>query len=427
MRILVTTDSYYPQVNGASIFGQRLAHQLKERGHSVLVIAPGTALKSGYSTVAGIPVYGVSSVPVIFYEGMRIALPADLKRLTQPVMESFAPDIVHAQGHFTVSKAIIDNAHAMGVPVIGTNHFMPENLTHYAHLPAALDTPLRGWMWSWFRQVFEALSVVTTPTARAAVYMRSNGFTGDIEVVSNGIDLERFHPGLVEENIRERYRLPATPLLLYVGRLDKEKNLDLVLQALAMLPAEVRIHLAMAGTGARQKELEKITARLGVTGRVTFLGFVPDEDLPALYSAAHCFVMAGTAELQSIATMEAMASGLPVLAADAVALPELVQPGRNGYLFEPGNAEMLAGQMKRLFADYGLRDSMSRESLAIIQEHAVERTMQKFEALYSAAVRERIPVRQCPAAQSAKRLIPSGVKRLIPSGVKRLIPSFLRW
>jgi len=415
MRILITTDSYYPQVNGASIFGQRLAHQLKERGHSVLVIAPGTALKSSYSTVAGIPVYGVSSVPVIFYDGMRIALPADLKRLTRPVLEDFAPDIVHAQGHFTVSKAVIDNAQSMGVPVIGTNHFMPENLTHYAHLPVALDTPLRGWMWSWFRQVFEALPVVTTPTARAAAYMRSNGFTGDIKVVSNGIDLERFHPGPVDEGLRGRYRLPATPLLLYVGRLDKEKNLDLVLQALAMLPVEVPIHLAMAGTGARRQELEKIAARLGIAGRVTFLGFVPDEDLPALYSAAHCFVMAGTAELQSIATMEAMASGLPVLAADAVALPELVRPGRNGYLFEPGNGEMLAGQINLVFTDRGLRDSMGRESLVIIQEHAVERTVQKFEALYSAAVHESIPVRQYPARHTAKRLIPSGARRLIPS------------
>jgi 1,2-diacylglycerol 3-alpha-glucosyltransferase len=128
-------------VNGASVFAQRLAAGLKDRGHSVLVVAPGTSLKPGYSTAVGISVYGVSSVPVFFYKGIRIALPTGLERVTRRVMLEFQPDIVHAQGHFTVSSAVIRNARRMGVPVIGTNHFMPENLNHYAHLPARRAFP----------------------------------------------------------------------------------------------------------------------------------------------------------------------------------------------------------------------------------------------------------------------------------------------
>ncbi len=196
-------------------------------------------------------------------------------------------------------------------------------------------------------------------------------------------------------------------MLLYVGRLDKEKNLDLVLKALALMPADLPLHFAVAGNGAARQSLERLRAVLGLAGRVTFLGFVPDEDLPALYSAAHCFVMAGTAELQSIATMEAMASGVPVLAADAVALPELVRHGHNGFLFEPGNAEMLSEQLTRVFGDLDLRDRMGRESLDIIQAHAVERTMQTFEAAYRNMIQDGVPVRPAAFRRRAKRLIAS--------------------
>jgi len=338
---------------------------------------------------------------------MRIALPTELERITGHVMREFQPDVVHAQGHFTVSKAVIHNAHEMGVPVVGTNHFMPENLTHYAHLPERMEKLLQRWMWSQFRRVFESLEAVTTPTARAAQYMRGNGFDADIQVVSNGVDLDRFHPRATREDFRDRYGLPAAPLLLYVGRLDWEKNLDLVLQAVALLPSPVPIHFATAGTGARREALERLAVELGMAKRVTFLGFVPDEDLPALYAGAHAFVIAGTAELQSIATMEAMASGLPVLAADAVALPELVHPGENGYLFAPGNAESLCDQMRRLFTDCDLRDRMGQESLRIIQDHTLGRTMEKFETLYTAAAGERTPAWSQPGAGRAKSLVPS--------------------
>ncbi|MFH0915625.1 MAG: glycosyltransferase [bacterium] len=407
MRVLITTDSYYPQVNGASYFGQRLAGSLRDRGHAVLVTAPGTSLRSGYATVAGIEVFGVSSAPVFFYTGMRVAVPVNLERMTRKVMRAFQPDVVHAQGHFTVSKAVIQNAKKVGIPVVGTNHFMPENLTHYAHVPSRMDARLQRWLWTQFRRVYEGVDTVTTPTNTAAIYMKTNGFGREIRVVSNGIDLKRFNPEQAMCGFREKHSLPDVPLLLYVGRLDKEKNLDLVLRALALVPKEVPIHFAIAGTGARREQLEKFAVELRLGERATFLGFVPDQDMPALYCAAHCFVMAGTAELQSIATMEAMASGLPVLAVDAVALPELVHTGENGYLFERGNADMLSAQMRRLFTDPGLHRSMAQESLRIIQEHAVDRAIDEFEASYEAVACARPLTQANPGTTRRRSMAPS--------------------
>jgi glycosyltransferase involved in cell wall biosynthesis len=322
-------------------------------------------------------------------------------------VRDFQPDVVHVQGHFPVSKSVIRNAKAAGIPVVGTNHFMPENLTHYAHLPARMDAMLQHRLWADFRGIFENIDMVTTPTARAAGYMEKKGFGREIRVISNGIDLERFNPGRGQATFREKYGLPDAPLLLYVGRLDKEKNLDVVLRAIARIPDGVAIHFAIAGTGALRERLEHFAAELKINHRVSFLGYVPDEDLPAFYCAGHAFVLAGTAELQSIATMEAMASGLPVLAADAVALPELVHTGHNGFLFEPGNPVMLAEQLTLLFTDDVLHGEMAAESLRMIQKHAVERTMEAFETSYAEAIREGGTAKPHRVTKRRRALTPS--------------------
>ena len=388
MRVLITTDSYHPQVNGAAIFAQRLATGLVVRGHDVAVVAPGTSLRRGLTTLGGAKLFGVASMPVGFYKDFRLALPVGLQQTAREIVASFRPDVIHAQGHFTVSKAVISHARATSLPVVGTNHFMPENLTHYAHLPCALERRVQRLMWQQFRRVYEEIDIVTTPTASAARYMQQSGLAADILVISNGVDLERFAPLQARPGLLTKYGLPASPLLLYVGRLDREKNIDLVLRALARLP-DVPIHFAIGGCGARRRSLQRLASALRLDDSVTFLGFVPDEDLPALYATADCFVMAGVAELQSIATMEAMASGLPVLAAAAVALPELVHQGVNGYLFEPGDAEMLAEQLRAVFTNPDLRQRMARASTEMIQHHALRSTLDEFEAAYAAVTEPR--------------------------------------
>ncbi len=407
MRVLITTDSYYPNVNGASIFGQRLATGLRDRGHDVLVVAPGMSAWSGYHEVQGIKVYGVRSVPAFVYKGMRVVVPVGMDRTTSKALRDFQPDVVHVQGHFPVSRSMIRNARTAGIPVVGTNHFMPENLTHYAHLPARMDAILQHKLWGKFRGIFENIDLVTTPTARAAGYMEKNGFDGEIRVISNGIDLERFSPDRVQASFKEKHGLPPVPLLLYVGRLDKEKNLDVVLRAISHMPDRIAIHFAIAGTGALRERLEHLAAELKISRRVSFLGYVSDHDLAAFYCAGHAFVLAGTAELQSIATMEAMASGLPVLAADAVALPELVHTGRNGFLFEPGNFAMLAEQLTLLFSDARLHAKMAEASLRMIQKHAVERTMVGFETSYAEAMRKSGKARLHRVPKRRRALTPS--------------------
>ncbi len=159
----------------------------------------------------------------------------------------------------------------------------------------------------------------------------------------------------------------------------------MILSALSRIPDNDLLHFVIAGTGAEEQRLKAFVHNHGLQQSVTFVGFVPDADLSALYCLADCFIIAGTAELQSIVTMEAMASGLPILAVRAVALPELVRDGQNGLLFQPDDAPGLADRIVRMFSDDALRQQMAEKSLEFIARHDIEYILGQFEALYARA------------------------------------------
>ena len=145
--------------------------------------------------------------------------------------------------------------------------------------------------------------------------------------MSNGVDLDVYSPGAADESLRRRYALPAgRPLILSVGRLSPEKRADVLIEAVATQDVADTV-LALAGSGPDEGRLRELAARRGVSERVRFLGFIPGTDLPGLYRLADVFAIASEAELQSLVTMEAMASGLPVVAVNAGALGELVHAG----------------------------------------------------------------------------------------------------
>ena len=177
--------------------------------------------------------------------------------------------------------------------------------------------------------------------------------------------------------------MPEKSTLLYLGRLDKEKNVDVLLKAFALAVKKFDAHFIIAGIGAEEKNLRKLTAELKIKKLVTFTGFVAEKDKPYLYRIADCFAIAGIAELQSIVTMEAMASGLPVIAVKAMALPHLVRHGENGYLFKIDEVKLIAGYIINIFSNKELRNRMSEKSLEIIKGHDIDKIIEKYETLYT--------------------------------------------
>jgi 1,2-diacylglycerol 3-alpha-glucosyltransferase len=383
MRILLATDTYYPDVNGAAYFTYRLATMLSHRGHNVFVMCPSRSFRNTVSNDNAVTVYGIRSIPIPIYRNFRIS-PLFIPRSVRKAVKEISPEIVHIQNHFLIGKEVVSAAKKLGIPAIGTNHFMPENLVHYLHLPGIAERWVQKLAWRQFVRVFEQLDSVTTPTKTAAALLEKAALNKDVMPVSCGIDLERFKPTNDGTYLKRRFAIPTDkPVLLYVGRLDKEKKIDVVLRALPDISRVTGVHLVLAGLGKEKQNLEALAEKLGIQKAVTFTGFVPDEDLQNIYRVADLFVTAGIAELQSIVTMEAMASGLPVVAVNAMALPELVHNGENGYLFSDGDSEMLAERVIAILANQALRARMSEKSLEIIKDHDINKTIEKYEAIYS--------------------------------------------
>lgn len=372
LRILIGADTFPPDVNGAARFAQRLAAGLAGRGHEVHVAAPSP---DGPARVEAGPVtvHRLRSRPWPTHPRFRVCLPWQALPATADLLRAVDPDVVHVQAHFVVGRGLAVAAEQTRRPLVATNHFMPENLFAHSRVPSPLRSAAARLAWWDLARVYRRAGVVTAPTPRAVALLARSARLPEALPVSCGIDAAGYRPG--PEG--------PVPTVLFVGRLDPEKCVDELVRAFALLPRGVPGRLEIVGDGLRRAEWAALASDLGVAARVTFRGFVPEDELRAAYSRAAVFCMPGTAELQSLATLEAMSAGTPVVAADAMALPHLVHPGRNGHLYPPGDVAALAGALSGLLTDAVLRRRMGAASREIAATHAFDATLDAFEDLYA--------------------------------------------
>ncbi|WP_246169587.1 glycosyltransferase [Actinotalea subterranea] len=383
LRILVGAETYPPDVNGAARFAGRLAAGLAARGHDVHVVAPSPTGRPGVEVHDGVTVHRVTSRRYGPLEALRICMPWEAARETAQIMAEVDPDVVHTNGHLVVGRGVVNAAHRQGRPLVATNHLMPENVVGYLPFPRVMRDAIGRWMWRDLGRVYGRAQVVTAPTPRAVDLLTERAGLTEAFAVSNGIDTDQY---------QLRTRTPGLePTLLFVGRLDPEKRVDELLRAVAMLPPGVPARLEVVGDGAKRAEWTALAGTLGIADRVVFRGRITDDELLQAYSDADVFCMPGVAELQSLVTLEAMAAGLPVVAADAMALPHLVRPGVNGELYEPGDVGELADCLTVLLMDPGLRERCGAASRELVAVHAIDATLGMFETVYD-KVLDRQPV-----------------------------------
>jgi len=383
MRILIAGTTYYPAPNGQARATVNLAEGLARLGHEVMMVLPSDRETAYVEDRNNVHMRGLRSVNFSFlHPDAYYSLFS--RRIIQNLVDEFHPDVVHIQDHYPFSRNVVIAARRRGIRVVGSNHFMPENLAPY--LPGyALFKPFFDWiLWRWMLETFNHLDAVVAPSKTAANLLRLQRLRPPVFAISGGISLERFYPNPSLDRVacRARYGLkPDRIIFLFVGRLDEEKRLDVILRALHQLNRD-DIQLCVAGHGAAEGKLMKMAQELNLGQRVHFTGFVPNEDLPCLVNSCDIFVMPSDAELLSIASLEAMACARPMLAANAVALPELVSDGLNGYLFKQGDDSDAAHWMEKLADHPELWAGMGAASLERVQHHSLEAVMKRNEALY---------------------------------------------
>ena len=381
MRILLGCDTFAPDLNGAASFAKRLGAGMVERGHEVHILAP-ASVRSGAGvfeeehegqtlTVHRIPSYSWPTHP-----WFRFMMPFTIKRHARAVLRRAKPDVVHVQSHIVAGRGLFPVARKAGLRLAGTNHSMPENIVQHAppHTPQWFVNAVVRSQWKSARKLFGMADVVTSPTQSSADYFEKMTGLRGVLAVSNGIETSFYTPDFAAKQKKR---------IVFVGRLDAEKHIDELIEATARLDPALDAQVDIIGGGEEKQHLRDLAARLGVADRVHFRGKLSDEDLRAALTAATVFAMPSRAELQCIAAMEAMASALPVVAANAMALPHLVHEGENGHLYEPGDIDAFAGGLTDvLTAPKAKLDGMKKASLAIVAQHSMGHTLDVFEAIY---------------------------------------------
>jgi len=402
MRVLIASDLYWPTINGVSTFVRNLAEGLTAAGHEVVVVAPSQTGAHHEEIDQHHRVVLVQSRVFRLYQNVPVSVFP--RREIAKLVEEFEPDIIHVQSPLGIGLGSMRVAKKRGIPLVATNHTMSENLLDNVRLLAPMARPLDVLLKRYAAWFYAHALHVTMPTQTAINMLRPVDFRRPTSAISNGIDLSRFRPGDAPEGFRERFGIPAlVPVVLYVGRLDVEKHLHVLVRAASLLQEGHAFHVVMVGYGVDRARLEHLADTLGVRDRITFTGRIEEDDKPNVFRMATVFAIPSPAELQSISTLEAMASGLPVVAVNAGALGELCEDGHNGLLFDLDDADGLARGLARLLGDPELAEQMGAASLEIASRHDLKETIRQYSGLYERTVSDPTGALSAPAGTQRVR------------------------
>jgi glycosyltransferase involved in cell wall biosynthesis len=379
LTIVIGADTFAPEINGSATFSASLAGGLAKLGHTVHIVAPAAGRgKNGVFQEehggATVTVHRLWSWRYRPHPWLRFALPWRIQSNSRRILDTVRPDVVHIQSNIVIGRGLSKQALKRKVRLIATNHVMPENLLEFSLVPRFAFGLVVKTLWWDANRIYGRAEAMTSPTRRAADLVEAHTKIRGVLAISCGLDASNYTPNFA----------PRTEnLIMFVGRVTSEKQIDKLIRALALLDPALNARVEIVGGGELEGDLKLLAAQLGVADRVQFDSYVTTEFLRAALTRATVFAMPSIAELQSIATMEALASGLPVVAANAMALPHLVHDGENGYLFEPGDVEQFAARLSDVLTmpDDKLQE-FKRESMRIVEAHDINRTIATFEELY---------------------------------------------
>ncbi len=337
MRIAIFTEVLPPKIDGIVNRLRNTLRELRRAGHTALVFAPAGAV----GRLHGAEVIRVPGLPFPPYPELRVTAPAP--RILWH-LRRFRPDVVHAVGPACLGVWGIAAARALALPLVASYH---TDLARYAPRHGM------GWaqsaVWPLLRRVHGAAHLNLCPSRATRHELLDRGID-PVEIWRGGVDCHRYHPG--KRSLEMRARLtdgqPDRPLVLYAGRVSPEKSIDELGRAARAVP---RARLAVVGDGPARADLERSLADLPVV----FTGFLEGEALAAAYASADAFFMPSRTETLGFAVLEAMSSGVPVVAADAGGLPDLVDQGENGWLYDPDRPGQAGEALRRLLAHEGRR------------------------------------------------------------------------
>ena len=389
MKILIATESYYPNIDGGAIAQHNLALELKKRGHEVAIIAPGYTFKNKVEKENGTTIFRTRGVKLPLYMNGRYHFSIFPYFQVKKIIKKFKPDIVNICSPYPIGISTYICARRQGIPIVGSIHILPGNMITPFHRLKNQDR-IENYSWRYLIYFFNLVDWTTIPTKTGADEYIDRGLKTGITPISNGLKTEIFNPKNNGEYLRKKFKLPKKNIVLYTGRINEEKNLDVLIKAIPYVLKQVDANFLLVGSGGDyKKQLINLAEELKVKDKTTFTNFLDWKDYPNIYSIADVFAMPSEAELQSIVTMEAVASGLPIVVVDKGALHELASKD-NGFVFQAKNSKEMANYIVKILKDDKLKNKMGKKSLELIKDHTLESIAKKFEEVYKKVLNQNI-------------------------------------
>lgn len=383
MRIGMMVDVYKPHVSGITHYISLNKKYLEQAGHEVFIFTFGDLdFPDDETNIIRSP--GLPLVDTGYYLNFRYSRKAKALLLTM--------DLVHVHHPFLSGRLALRYCRPLHIPVVFTNHTRYD-LYAQAYMPLLPEEISDSFLQSYMPPFCTAVDLVISPSLGVVDVLRKLGVTSQIEVVPNGVELDRFQQTYQDNGRAELGFTAEDTLLVYSGRLGPEKNIDFLLRAFSGAAEAVdRVHLLLIGGGPEEENLKKLASQLGITDRVHFVGMIEYELIPRFLSMCDLFVTASVTEVHPLSVIEAMASGLPALGIHSVGVGDIIEDSRTGILASQNQAAF-AAKMTRLCLDRNLRHKLGNSAREVSEKYAIERITQVMLAHYEHLAFEALPHR----------------------------------
>jgi glycosyltransferase involved in cell wall biosynthesis len=380
MRIMLLSHGYPPTLSGVTLVVQKIARAMVARGHTIMVVTASERHLPYRDEDQGVQLERILGVPNPFWwEG---PMPFILPRSLQDLADRFEPEIIHTHDNAYQGMLLSRINFQPSIRRITSCYTLPTFFTQFTRHRSG-ESRIDRLIWNYYLGNLNRYEHVVFCTRTHEQAFITHGLLPPTTVISNGVNIQRYCPekGLGDD-IELRYHLPQSPRILSVGRLMKDKRLDLLIKAMRVVCDQMDAHLLVVGRGSERHKLRNLVNKLRLEDHIHLLGYVAEHDLPALYRSCDLFTIPSMVEVQSIPALQAVATGIPIVAANSAALPELVHHNVNGLLVNPTDTQEYGNAILHILSQAEERYRMGAASLEIAKAHDETITFQSYEQLY---------------------------------------------
>ncbi|MGC9129817.1 MAG: glycosyltransferase [Candidatus Micrarchaeia archaeon] len=384
IKVAFYSDTYLPAVDGVVTSMLNFKKGLEKKGHEVYIFASGDATsKRRYLNSHVFIMPGISFKPYPQYKLAFFPYHTIIKLQKEKI------DILHAQTPFFMGFTALTIGRFIKLPVVGTFHTFINNkkvLEEYYPKNKFLKKFTSKYLWKYTTFFYRKCNVTIVPTKTVKNILGKHKVT-NTEIVPNSVDTEKFNPNVDGEQVREKLKLKQN-VVLYVGRISKEKRIEVMLKAAKVLSKKRSdVSYVIVGRGPAMDHYKLLAQKLGVSNIVKFVGFVEDGDLPKYYAASDMLCMPSTFETQGIVALEAMACGKPVVGTDYLALKEVIKDGKTGEKFKPGDYISCARKIEKVLNN---SDIYKRNTVALANEFSIPKATDRLLDVYNKVLEKAI-------------------------------------